>query len=261
MKTKINDEKLAGIIKNANVSAEGVDSLRTVGNMIELMDDFSKQGSPAVDIEMLGLRASLKINSVLEKNPGLHPFAGEISEYFLNKAEQASTKSHLETRLQNITKKYQPKALGPIIQELNELSNDENLAQKLGAKNAKEFADKVATLDKEYKEAPEKQKASVLLNNLSVIDDWVQEKQKDLKVSVFSKIGEVISSYTKAVIFAINGNDKKASDHILNASQKIKELTSGKEMSQELDKVNKKPSWVETVKNASPKERTVERDR
>lgn len=49
----------------------------------------------------------------------------------------------------------------------------------------------------------------------------------------------------------MSGNSQEASEHRLNASQTIKELTSGKKMSEELDIVTKKSSsWVETVEKS-----------
>ncbi|MBA2628437.1 MAG: hypothetical protein H0U78_00150 [Rickettsiaceae bacterium] len=123
-----------------------------------------------------------------------------------------------------------------------------NFGQKLGPKNTKEFADKVKTLDEEYKKAPANKKGAVLLEHLESIQSWSQDKQKDLKVSVFSKIGGVISSYTKDVISSISGDSKAASEHRLNASQTIKELTSGKKMSQDLAGVKTKTSsWAEKI--------------
>lgn len=130
----------------------------------------------------------------------------------------------ISDKLKEITKKYQPLDLSPIIQDLTNLSNDVNFIQKLGPKNTKEFTDKVKTLAEEYKKAPVNKKGVVLLEHLESIQSWSQDKQKDLKISVFSKIVGVISSYIKAVISGISGNSKEASEHKLNASQTIKEL-------------------------------------
>ena len=169
----------------------------------------------------------------------------------------------ISDKLKEITKKYQPLDLSPIIQDLTNLSNDVNFIQKLGPKNTKEFTDKVKTLAEEYKKAPVNKKGVVLLEHLESIQSWSQDKQKDLKISVFSKIVGVISSYIKAVISSISGNSKEASEHKLNASQTIKELTSGKKMSQELATVKTKASsWVEIIsKKRNPKEQNSEKSR
>ena len=139
--------------------------------------------------------------------------------------------------------KYQ-QDISSIVEELVTLSQDAKLAEKIGSKNAKELADKVNLLRDGCSKAPEDKKALVLLGHLESIKEWSQDKEKESKNSVFSKIGSIVSSYAKAVWSWFKGGSKAATEHKFNASQAIKELSKGKQISQELGSVQEQAKKI-----------------
>lgn len=272
---KSGQDLLATVLQDAGV--ELVDGEKTL-----ITEVFHKIGVADRSLKVMNKvreQIFLTVDRVLENNPKLQPFASEIVDVFVGTSKNLEAKASLAEELGKVKAKYpqpqkrvpQPQKQAPakdqkefdaLVQEITDLSKNKDLAKEIGPKNTQEFADQVKRLSDAYAKAPANKKGDSLLKNLDSLKQWTEIKQKESMAPTFSKLGTIISSYSKAVGALISGNSKAAAEHRLNASQAIKELTQGKKVSQGLGSIKgKAQSWTEKVTQEKAKGQSKQRSR
>lgn len=276
MKDNQNPEnRFEQILKKNNVylSPEHKTLVNDLLHVIGVLDSYQNKSESVIKklVPNMETRICNTLSTLLEQNPELQKSSKEICDLLENSSKKDKTKELLKEWNKVTIDKYkdqQPqqdqqgnkskdksedevqKYLDSITKDLKTLARD--LVTKIGPKNSREFVEKIEKIEKEQEGTSLDQRKQKMVEGLESLGKWADEKVEiQAKSSIFSKIGNIIKSCSKAAISFISGDCDTAARHIESAKQSCAEISS-KKLFQGLDDIkSKSSSWVENIKEGN----------
>lgn len=239
----------------AQITADEVGKFNEAAKRVSLMERVPSRA------QQFSQDIVLTMGSIFENHSELHPFVNEILDGFID-AAQENSKNTLKEALEEVKIQYssgysskkQSASIGdlsPVVQELVDLSKDQNFKSQIGEAYAKEFRDHIDKLAKEYNESVDETKPDLLIKNLKIIEEWAEEKKQGEQGVQMGKVQDMVTLLIKTVKSFINNEKTSLSEFIQEGVKIIDELKSSGQAEEKFSSLKEEArSWQDVVKKS-----------